>query len=259
MKSKAALTLFLLLMSIFFILIFIFWGYARLMVIYVVLFVLGLAGLFVARYLITLRDEIVLRGVGQEYALKTVYHALYNLEDTIFGYPSGKFDFKNDPQFETGKITLVATEWQPKGSLTVLRNILLLPWRIGSAIVLVIADISDSFLFLAIGYFVQFCLAVYLLFIFIIPLIAVTLMELVFRPLLGAEITAEIIPGDNEVAVKFAFKGVTAHLARRRLLSTFDRPVLPSAYVPPSLAQTYAALEAKYGNVPIVEAFPNGQ
>lgn len=241
MGNKAAVWLLSLALIVVYLLVFLAVGYVGLMAVYLLLAVLGSMILIFARYAIKDEATVTLRGVGVEYALRVTGHALYAAEDNTVGFPSGKFEVADGP----GPLSILANEFRPKSSHKLVLRMILVPWAVAGMIVWGVAEATDSLAAFAFAQGVRVVAFTYFMFFFIVPMALALLVELLLKKFVASVITVQAAEGDNEVELHFTFQGASALLAKKRLMSTFEAPVLPAKFHTPAMA--LAAQTAKAG------------
>lgn len=202
-------------------------SYGRMVAAFLIVAGIGVIGMFVARYAVTVSKTVTLKGVGAGHALRSAQQSVWAVEDHILGWPSGTFEFP--PDLNTSANTIVAREWAAKGSGNIVMNFIRIPWRI----VLVLTGIFAIFGF--VGMIITFLVGLFIMaafvFFFVVPLAIAWLVEIALKPFLRSEIVivAEQIDADTS-QLTFRFRGSSALLVMKRMLKAFDAPTLPPRY-----------------------------
>lgn len=238
MGNKASVWVLSIVLVVFYLFVFVSLGYEGLIKVYLFLALIGSAVLVAARYLIKQESSVTLRGVGVGYALRAASHALYATEDNRVGFPSGKFEVASG----VAPNSIVANEFKPKNSHRLALNMLLVPWFIAGSVVLFITAVTESGRAFLIGQLARVIAFVYFMFFFIVPLLLALVVELILKRFVASVITVQATEGDNEVHLKFTFRGASALLTKAQLLKSFEAPVLPAKYHTPAMAQTAQAV-----------------
>lgn len=226
MGNKAAVWLLSTALVVIYLVVFLTVGYGGLVLVYVVLALLGSAGLIIARYVIKQEATVVLRGVGVDYALRTAGHALHVIEDNLVGFPSGKFE----PAAGSAPNSIEAHEFKPRGGHRIALSMVMVPWIISGAIIITVARAFDSGWAYFIGQGMRVMAFIYFVFFLIVPMLLALLIELGLKQVVASVITVQAEEVDDAVRLTFAFRGASALLVKARLLSSFDAPVLPLKY-----------------------------
>lgn len=202
-------------------------SYDRMIRAYFIVAALGVLGMFIARYAVTVTKTVKLKGVGAGFAFRSAHQALWSAEDHLLGWPSGTFEFPDELNSTEGK--LVAREWAAKGSGNIVLGFIRIPWRI-------VLTISTFFLaFNWIGAILAFVFGLFMLiwfaFFFLVPLVIAWLVEIALKPFLRSEIVAIAEQIDSDTAqLTFQFRGASALIIQKRVMSAFDAPKLPAKY-----------------------------
>ncbi len=216
-------------------------GYVGMIVVFVVVAVIGVIGLLVTRYIAKSVQTVQLAGVGKGHALRSASHAVFAAEDHVVGFPSGSFEVEYKP---TGD-GLVATEFIPKGSGSIVMRFVRAPFYLGAALVAVGARSGVPGFF--VGLFGAFFLVGAFLFFFVVPLTLAWLVEIALKPLVRSQIDVTATEENNVVTLTFEFRGASAFMVQRKVLAAFVPPVLPARFaglVPGAAPQAIPAGQA---------------
>ena len=237
MGKKASVWLLSVVLAVIYLIVVLTVGYDGLVTAYVALAFLGSAVLLATRYLVKQEASVTLRGVGVGFALRAAGHALNVAEDNLVGYPSGQF--VTEPGETTDSI--VAREFRPRSSHRLVLSIMMIPWAVTGSVVAFFTALTSNALVWMVGQFIRVMTFVYFVFMFIVPLALALVAELVLKRFVASVITVHATEGENEVHLAFTFQGVSALLAKARLLKSFEVPVLPAKYHTPAMARAAAA------------------
>jgi len=199
-------------------------GYSGMIVTFLVVAAVGSGLMIVARYIVTIRKTVTLRGVGSHYAITSASHAIFAAEDHVIGFPSGSF---NVTVTESGT-GIAATEVVPKGSGSVVLRFIQIPW----AIALYVFGFFALFgLWGAlIGFVVAAAALGSFLFFFVVPLALAWLVEIAVKPLVASRVDVQAVEIDDAVQLTFIFRGASAFLVKNKMLGAFIPPVLPPRF-----------------------------
>ena len=209
---------------IFYIIIFATQGYGGMILTFVIIAAVGVVLLLIARYAVTIRKTVTLKGVGEDFALRTASHAIWAAEDHLVGFPSGTFEPKRGD--EPG--TLVAKEFIPKGSGEIIKAFIRNPRNIAIGIFAVFAVFG--FWGMVIGFFVALFGLGLFLFFFVAPLALAWLVEIAVKPIVRSRVDVTARSVDDAVELTFAFRGASALLILPRVMKAFTTPQLPAKY-----------------------------
>lgn len=187
-----------------------------------VLLVLAFAIALISRTWVVRTEEVQLRGIDVTRARDVVAMYVESVHDTRFGFPTGIFRIDAD---RSGAERLVAREINFDGSMGF--RIARYGFMIPAALMAAGAEVG------AFAAIMAFMVGAMFAAIFIMPIVAVSIVEVVLRFLMRSEVTADLarIPGDVEAcSVRFTLRGLSAFGVRKQLLSGLARPVLPTAY-----------------------------
>ena len=198
--------------------------YGRMIFAFLIVAAFGVVVLMVARYAITITKIVTLKGVGSGFAISSANQAIWAAEDHVIGWPSGTFLTEWDQQRET----LVAREFLPQGSGSIVMSFVKVPWKIA---VYIVAAFS---VFGVYGFFVSLFLAVIalggFLFFFVVPLALAWLVEIVFKKPARSLIEITVEELDDAAQLTFKFKGASALIVMNNVMNAFNPPVLPPKY-----------------------------
>ena len=191
---------------------------------------LAFAIALVARVWVLRTEPVVLHGIEQARARELVATYLESVNDTRFGFPTGVF------RIDSGQSTpekLVAREVNFQGSsgFQLARFAMVIP-----AMFLEAAGDEGC----AAGMFALFVGVVFAAF-FVVPIVVISVVEVVLRALMRSRISAKLqpVPGEeNACSVEFELAGLSAFGARRPLMSGLAKPALPTRWGAPSCRPT---------------------
>ena len=215
-------------------------SYGRMVAAFFVVAGIGIVGMGVARYAVCPTRAVVLKGVGIRFALDSAHSAVWAAEDHVVGWPSGTFATEPHPE----KFGFIATEWVARGSGNIVMNFIRIPWN-------VVLILSGFFLIFSwIGAIVAFFVGLFVLsifaFFFVVPLAIAWLVEIAAKRPLRSQIVVfadQLDPDTTQLT--FEFRGVSALLVMKRVLSAFDPPELPGRFS--GIAMTPVGTEAPSG------------
>jgi hypothetical protein len=181
------------------------------LIVIVVLQLVALVAAVVARYWVLRSATFELHGIDVSRATDLVAYYLQGIHDHRFGFPTGVFEI-DGAQTAPGRV--VAREINLKGSAGFGPIVfgLKLPF-LGLAGGLAMAEADGGCLVAAIGASMGFAIGCFLAAVIIVPCAFVTVVELVLRTLMRAEIRAAIDPVPDQrdsVRVQFELRGLSA-------------------------------------------------
>jgi hypothetical protein len=183
---------------------------------------LAFAIALVARFWVLRTDPVVLHGIDQGGARDLVAMYVESVHDTRFGFPTGVFRLDSERSSAT---RVVARELNFEGS-TGFRLA-----KYGMAIPVLFAEAASD-AGCGIGLLALLAGIMFLAF-FILPILFISVMEVILRALMRSNITATLaaVPGeDNAHTVVFELSGLSAFGAHRSLMRGLSKPVLPAVW-----------------------------
>jgi len=184
---------------------------------------IGVLLLLVARFAITRRRTVVLKGVGRGFALRSASHAIFAAEDHVVGFPSGTFSASSSGN------SILAEEFVPKGSGQIVMKFIRIPAVIAGGAIYIFSSMG------VIGFFIGLALGIlglgFFLFFFVVPMVLAFVVEIAMKPVIKSKITVDstVLP-DDAVQLDFTFRGPSALLVERKVMRAFAAPVLPARF-----------------------------
>lgn len=199
-------------------------GYFGMLLTFVIVAAVGVVALLVTRYAVTITRSVTLNGVGVGYALRSASQSIWAAEDHLVGFPSGTFEMKTG----TTPHEIIATEFMPKGSGSIVLGFIRIPGVIAVGIFSVFAHFG---LFgVLIGFFLAAIGLGIFLALFVVPLAIAWLIEIAVKPLVKSQITVTATETPDAVTLDFRFRGASALLVMKRVMRAFETPTLPPRY-----------------------------
>jgi hypothetical protein len=164
-------------------------------------------------------DPVVLHGIEQARAHDLVASYLESLHDTRFGFPTGVFRIDSG-QSTPAKVVAREVNFQGSTGFRLARFAMVIPALFVEAAADAGCAVGAVALFLGIAF------AMFL----VVPILAISIMEVVLRALMRSRITAKLQPvagEENACSVEFELAGLSAFGARKPLMSGLAKPALP--------------------------------
>jgi hypothetical protein len=225
------------------------------LIVIVVLQLVALLAAVVARYWVLKTASFELHGIDVPRATELVAAYLQGVHDHRFGFPTGIFEI-DGAQTAPGRV--VAREVNLKGSAGFGPIVfgLKLPF-LGLAGGLSVAEADGGCLVAAIGASMGFAIGCFLAAVIIVPCAFVTVVELVLRTLMRAEIRAEIDPvadQSDSVRVWFELRGLSAFGIEEQLRRGMRPPHPRTAPGPPPDPVTTGAPASQFDRLNAIYA-----
>lgn len=183
---------------------------------------LAFAIALISRFWVLRTDPVVLHGIDRARARELVAVYVESVHDTHFGFPTGVFRVQAERGSE-GEVVAREVNFSGSSGFRVARFGLAIPALFAAAA----ADEGCG-----VGLLALFA-GVFVAIFFVLPILAISLIEVVLRALMRSRIvaTVEPVPGEQDAcAVTFTLSGLSAFGVRRSLLSGLSKPVLPPAW-----------------------------